>query len=379
MKSHKTFFLTVAVVTVASALWFSYKKLTDREIYIEPIAALDTGCGQGVAGAVGGLLEDGVFVLGGCNFPEKGPADGGKKQFYGNVWTLKNGENVWRERKDFVAPMAYGAIAYTTEGAAVIGGCNDAGASVAGTLYKPESDFGANAETLPDLPVAMDNFASAAIADWIFVAGGNAAGTPTNRAYVLRLDRHEDGWLALPDFPGTPRVQPCAVCVKTPRGNAFVLIGGFYVEPETKAAILPRDALVYYIDENVWEKLPALTDDVSEAGLVGAAATINPRGQIAIFGGVNANIFKNAVEGKYGKDYLRHEPEWYRFNADVLRLSVSGDETWRVIENVPETARAGATIIKLDDADYSYLYINGESMPGVRSSDVFKINFKKGY
>ncbi|MCR5183663.1 MAG: hypothetical protein K6B46_03070 [Opitutales bacterium] len=380
MKAHKLFLGTVALVALAAGTYFVHKKVTDREVIIEEIASLDTGCGQGVAGAVGGALADGgAFVLGGCNFPEAGPADGGKKHFYGSVWLLDNLKGDWRERQNFELPLAYGAAAATTAGTVIMGGCNEKGSVSKVTVYKSEEDFGANAEDLPPLPGPLDNFAAAAIDDWVFVAGGNAAGKASKSAWVLRLDRIEDGWQPLPDFPGTPRLQPAAVCVKTNRGNAFVLIGGYSVDPESKEAILPRDAVAYYVDELSWETLPALGDNVSEAGLVGAAATVNPRGQIVVLGGVNAKIFKNAVEGKYGSDYLRHEPQWYRFNGDILLLSLGKVEPWSCIDNIPQTARAGATLIKLEDRDSSYLYVNGESMPGVRSTDVLKINFKKGY
>lgn len=39
---------------------------------------------------------------------------------------------------------------------------------------------------------------------------------------------------------------------------------------------------------------------------------------LILTGGVNYSIFKKALDGKAGKDYLTHDPSWYRFNDDLL-------------------------------------------------------------
>lgn len=319
---------------------------------LPPLVVAGTSPAQGVAGAFITQTEREIIVAGGALFPEKGPADGGKKRFYDTIWSLDSANPAaWNVRAETLpVPAAYGV----SLGERRIGGENADGKLATGNL-----------------PGTLDNAAGAGN----FIAGGNFDGKPENKAFSRRAGTQE--WLALPDFPGTPRVQPVAGILKTPRGNAFALVGGFYFDAAAKKATLDRAGVIYFPETKTWEPLPPLPEDVSEAALVGACAVADGRGGMLIFGGVNAKIFKDALENP-APDYLRHDPAWYKFNADVLRLSfdADGNAHWEKLATVPATARAGASAIR--SADGSIYFICGELKPGFRSPDCvrLKIDFQ---
>ncbi len=334
---------------------------------LPPLVVEGTNPPQGVAGAF--ILKNGrgLSVAGGALFPEKGPADGGKKKFYDTIWTLDASKNAWAVRKEKLpVPAAYG-ISF---GSAWLGGENSDGKLDVACL-------GHNALTgiFPTLPATVDN--AAGVGPWI--GGGNVGGVPANKAFEFQVNSfptksHE--WKPLPDFPGAPRVQPVAGRLRTPRGDAFALVGGFYFDKATKTATLDRAGVIYYPNENKWETLPPLPESVSEAGLVGSCAVQDGEGGMLIFGGVNAKIFKDALENP-APDYLRHEPAWYKFNADVLRLSfdADGNAKWEKLATVPATARAGASAVR--GGDYSIYFVCGELKPGFRSPDCCRIKIRR--
>ena len=373
MKKRLSLFLSslaFAGVAVFSGCVAEIAPVTDvsasAEVTVTPLPPLvveGTNPEQGVAGAFVSCDGTNVYVGGGALFPEKGPAEGGKKKFYDTIWQLDfaDKESRWTAVSKMPAPMAYGVSAGNTW----IGGENDAGKSdVQHTFFKYR-----DADVVSMVfPVKIDNAAG----NFGFIGGGNIDGVPANKASRLFPHAVQE----LPDFPGTPRVQPVAGMLKTPRGWAYVLVGGFYFDKETKQATLDRAGVIYYLREKKWEMLPPLPESVSEAGLVGSCAVADGQGGLLIFGGVNAKIFKEALENP-APDYLHHESAWYKFNSDVLRLSSdkNGNVNWEKLATVPATARAGASVIEPKSGE-GFVFICGELKPGFRSPDCCLIKIK---
>lgn len=334
-----------------------------------PLAVEGTNPAQGVAGAFSSKYRNFAVVAGGALFPDKGPADGGKKVYANALWMLDmNAPTAWQVVSELPLPAAYGAVAGEHEW---VGGENSLGKL--DVRIRVGEDNAAPAPA--PFPVKIDNAAGAAG----FVAGGNVDGVPANRAFALNAS--DNLYEELAPFPGKPRVQPVAGTLKTPRGNAFALVGGFYFDKEKNEATLDRAGVIYYPSEKKWEALPPLPEELSEAGLVGSVAVPDGMGGMLIFGGVNAKIFKDALENP-APDYLRHDPAWYKFNADVLRLSfgADGNAKWEKLATVPATARAGAAAIVVSDGEareLRVLYVCGELKPGFRSPDCALIKIEK--
>lgn len=375
MKKMTSLFAALAAVLCVPALGSAAADLSVRAVApgwkvsveaLPPLVVEGTNPPQGVAGA--GIVADAraVRVFGGCNFPGKGPADGGKKVYYDAIWTLDLENPVAWERaaEKLPCPAAYGADG--------VGGENADGKL---NVIFPDGSG--------SFPVKIDN---AAGTSRCFVAGGNVDGVPANKAFVLQVNsfpRKPHEWKPLPDFPGAPRVQPVAGTLETPRGEAFALVGGFHFDAEKKRATLDRAGFVYFPREKTWEALPPLPETLSGAGLVGCAAVNDGAGGMLIFGGVNAEIFREALENP-PPDYLRRAPAWYRFNADVLRLSFGADgkAKWEKLGNVPATARAGASAAVVGarrgpaGTELDVVFVCGELKPGFRSPECVRIRIR---
>ena len=65
---------------------------------------------------------------------------------------------------------------------------------------------------------------------------------------------------------------------------------------------------------------------------------------ILVFGGTNREVFTKAVRGEYGNTYLRHVPEWYRFNRTLYVFDTQAQQ-WRVVGDYAPLARAGAALV----------------------------------
>ena len=146
----------------------------------------------------------------------------------------------------------------------------------------------------------------------------------------------------------------------------FYLIGGFQPATEREECYLPLDILCYDPVDNRWTE-----GDAAPAAFVGSAAVALNDSVCVIAGGVDAEIFRAAVnnplwqrqarlEGDHErlarlqreqKEYMKHAPGWYRFN----RRLIAG----RVVVN----DRIRLTVV------------NGESKPGIRSAGVYGIEF----
>src|SRR5688572_16833127 len=80
---------------------------------------------EGFAGMFAGVSEDQLFCMGGANFPNKRPWEGGTKKWYSNIYRLdKAGQ--WLQLADTLpAPLAYGISVSANNKIYIIGGSTD--------------------------------------------------------------------------------------------------------------------------------------------------------------------------------------------------------------------------------------------------------------
>ena len=73
---------------------------------------------KGVSAPFAGFTGSTLIVAGGCNFPDKPAAEGGKKVYYAQVYSLTPGTSStqWQEQTPLPIPVAYGASVETEEG-----------------------------------------------------------------------------------------------------------------------------------------------------------------------------------------------------------------------------------------------------------------------
>lgn len=351
---------------------------------------LQVGGQEGVAGAFAGTLDGGkkIVVAGGCNFPERPAALGGKKYFYQEIFEYQysdgNHSGSWKKKGRMPHALAYGANVTTPEGIVCMGGTDGRQATAKVFILYSGPQGKIIQEELPPLPATMDNMAATYGAGYIYAAGGNVNGRPLNAAFRLAWP---DGkrWERLPDFPGDPRLQPAAAMQNGPSGLCLYLMGGYNCDTVKGSVKVHTDGIAYDPVSNVWKPVAQVVPyGCNEPmAIVGAQAISSGCAHIVFLGGVNRNIFEKALKrqllcektnspllkGKYEKEthyYMTRQPSWYAFNDELLIYHTVTD-TWVTESKNSLLARAGASVVKCGD---EWVVIDGELKPGVRSADV---------
>ncbi len=307
---------------------------------------------RAVSGHFAGIVDGQLTTWGGCNFPDTPCADGGQKVFY---------------------PKAYGASVAVPGETIYIGGMDEKG-----------SDASVSPSNLPSLPKGLDNFAACYGTDRIFVAGGQTNGIPNRDVFALDWPDGKE-WVKLCELPDEGRLQPCMAVQNAPEGKALYIFGGYKSEELRVKSEESNNAQVYTCGLKLnlktlewqetsateWSMVNGQWSMVPQA-LVGSCCTPCGYSHILFFGGVNYDIFLSAIQGKQDSLYLRHEPSWYKFRSDVLAYHTITD-SWMTIPGDTALARAGAALTPFDGGWY---YSGGETMPGIRSDKISRIETK---
>lgn len=326
---------------------------------------------RAVSGHFAGISNGKLMTWGGCNFPDIPCADGGQKVFY---------------------PKAYGASVTVPEGTVFIGGIAPTNSpegekvtlsSSSEVSYLPSFSEESLMKELPSLPKGLDNFAACYGTNRIFVAGGQTDGVPNKDVYVLNWPDGEE-WIKLCELPDEGRLQPCMAVQNAPEGKALYVFGGYMVpspnsSPEKEAEVFAGGLKLNLMTLEWKETSPVFLQTIlsseDEEGLqaiVGSCATTCGYSHILFFGGVKYDIFLSAIQGKQDSLYLRHEPAWYKFRSDVLAYHTITD-SWTIIPGDSALARAGAALTPFEGG---WFYSGGETMPGIRSAQVSRIESK---
>ena len=342
------------------------------------VPVLELGTEQGVSAAV--MVQTGsvVYVAGGCNFPNLPAVKGGSKRYYSHI--LEWDGCKWLRAGNLRQPLAYGVAVPVKDGFICIGGQNFSGSQTAVDLYILKQGSSPVVSSLPSLPQPIDNMAGIKVGEQIFIAGGIKAGHPSNSLYTLDIKQLEKGWQLRSEFPGPPRVQP----VLTFSGNEgklkLFIWGGFAAGSESTPASVSMDGLSYDVESDRWTSLPPPLDKRGNpVSLGGGTGTVWNDSLMLFTGGVNRHVFLNALQreasfnGKKAislrRQYLSHQPEWYRFNTKLL-LYDAKNNCWQEIFDAPELARAGAAAVRYGD---ELLIFQGEIKPGVRSVKSYRV------
>ena len=327
----------------------------------------EQGFDKGVSACYCGVINGYLYIAGGCNFPDKPVAEGGKKRFYKAIYAAKlNAEGnrlEWKTVGQMPQPAAYG-VSVTYENSLIfVGGNNETGGLTTAIRLRPTAT-GMQQEALPCLPHTLDNMAGAVVGHILYVVGGNCEGVATQKVWSLDLKNTEkEGWKEEPSIPGIARVQPIAATLE---GGLLGVWGGFAPKTDSKAAQLAMNGASYNAGCGTWTALPVPTDAIGEEVFTGGSAAITTLQKgVVVVGGVNKDVFLAAIN-KLPEGYLLHEPEWYRFNSRVLCYR---DGTWTQLLQHPSVARAGCALAYWDGWVY---VVGGELKPGIRTPEIVR-------
>lgn len=357
-----------------------------NHVSFQSLPVLEASPGQGIAAPFAGTAGSGeILVAGGCNFPEMPAAKGGAKHFYDAVWHLPQGGDSWQQVGRLPVPRAYGMSVTVADGIVCIGG-TDGRAATSDVFLLSYHDGTVSTRPLPELPVALSNGCAAWDGNsYIYVAGGEADGCGLTAAWRLRYPGGQS-WEALPPLPGRGRIQPAGVVQNDATGLLFLVLGGYDTGHDGLPAFVHEGGWAYHPKSRRWTATSPIRIDGRPYALVGAAAQPSGCAHVVCFGGVDRDVFQQAIRRPERMDraraagdtatlrllrheadtYLCHPREWYRFN-DRLLVYHTVTDTWTSAGRSPLLARAGAAVVRCGG---EWVVVCGESMPGVRSADV---------
>ena len=359
--------LTISFVLIALFTAYTMAQNSNSIQRLVGFPTEEQGFDKGVSACYCGVINGYLYIAGGCNFPDKPVAEGGKKRFYKAIYAAKlNADSdrlEWKTVGQMPQPAAYG-VSVTYENSLIfVGGNNETGGLTTAIRLHPTAT-GMQQETLPSLPHALDNMDGAVVGHILYVVGGNCEGVATQKVWSLDLkNTAKQGWKEEPSIPGIARVQPIAAALA---GDLLGVWGGFAPKTDSKAAQLAMNGASYNAGCGTWTALPVPTDALGEEVFTGGATAIaTPQKGVVVVGGVNKDVFLAAIN-KLPEGYLLHEPEWYRFNSRVLCYR---DGAWTQLLQHPSVARAGCVLAYWDGWVY---VVGGELKPGIRTPEIVR-------
>lgn len=325
--------------------------------------ASEPGYSLGVSACYAAQIGDWIVVAGGCNFPTPG-----KKTYYAGIYAAPVDGDVlnWRLVGMLPEPAAYGVTVVSGDSLLFIGGNNSNHALK--SVYSVRLDgVGEHAcvKRLADLPCTVDNMAVAQCEGNVFVVGGNHDGKPSADVLALNLNAANLSWSNIGSMPGSARVQPVAAALD---GKLYVW-GGFYANGDRSE--VHTDGSCMNIATGKWTSVAAPKSvEGCEMTLAGGIAWAF-NGKIYATGGVNKDIFLDAISGRYERvkqaDYLNQPISWYRFSGNLYEYDVLSEAWVKTRFADKGLARAGAQMVVTQKGCF---YIGGELKPALRTPQI---------
>lgn len=350
----------------------------------QKVATLPPSKGQaksiGFAGPINGV-SNGVFItVGGANFPDGMPWEGGAKYYSNEIYVLKKKGNefTWLNHDQTLPePIAYCGVTSTQKGIVCVGGENDAGISKKAFILNWDTAGNkAVVQSLPDLPVPLTNVAVTNLGNTIYAAGGDEKNKSSKLFLSLDLNLKNPEWKYLPEIPFA-----LANASLIAQGTNLYLIGG-RTKSATGISELHGSTFVFDTQKNSWEKLADICDGTNPTNLSAAAGIALGNHSILMIGGDDGRTFHqietylskiSKATSETEKDELTKEKnklvvDHKGFSKKLLLYNIPSD-CWTNIGEYPFPAQVTTTAVNWDG---KIIVSNGEIRPGVRTPDVIE-------
>lgn len=322
---------------------------------------------KGTAGMLSGVSNGYIVVGGGANFPEDGPALGGAKKSYPDIYVLKpeNGQLVEVNHTTLDHEIAYGASITTDDGIYYVGGSTAEGQGNKVLLVKADDAGEITVDVVGELPFTFSDGFAALKDDVLYVGAGKMDGEATNRVFSVDLNTKETT-----ELEAVPNEATRTQCVSQLLGDdIYVFSGGDQVAY--------TDGYRYSIEENSWEQVSDVQIGEEKISLLGAGSVKLNDHSMLVIGGFNKGVYDNAVAqmaelkdealSQFKLNYFGADPSELLWNRNVLIYDTDAN-TWTSIGEVPFDAPCGEALILDGDRIYS---INGEIKPGTRTKHMY--------
>ncbi len=302
---------------------------------------------KGLAGVFSGIIEDNLILLGGANFPDKLPWEGGMKKWWTTFYSYNLIDKTWEVIPDFLShPMAYGVSIQLHDEIVCIGGCNEAACfSEVWSIIKGENGWKIN-DNWPTLPVALACGTGVLCDSKIFIFGGQTSmqnQVATSYAFMLDLNDKGSGWKVLPSWPGEPRGYAVSAALN---GKVYLFSGRNYDNAEILN--VHRDGFVYTLDTQNWELLNG------EFPFMAGTAFAFGNEEILFAGGVTK------IEPT--------SPNHPGFSNSIFHYNVRNEDL-SLLEKCPYPIPVTTNLVMQDETIY---ITSGEIRPGIRSPNVLR-------
>ncbi|MGL4677626.1 MAG: cyclically-permuted mutarotase family protein [Brevinema sp.] len=320
----------------------------------------------GVAAAYTELIGDYLVVAGGANFPYAPILEGGGKEFYQDIFVYQINPDKTLELVNIgMLPkkLSGGATVSTGEEILLIGGENSTGESA--TIYSITlNDTMPVVKEVAQLPFTWALGGAVLKERMLYLFAGRNNKIAVNKNWVFHLDNKTI--TALADLPGEARIQmPYAVL----EDDVYVFNG--------LGALTLSDNYVYNLKTDTWKKLADTTLHQKPFTVAGGAAVPLTEDALLVLGGVNKEVFDDAVtqlgvlKGEeleiFRQDYFNRSPEQFNFSRQQMVYNIK-ENTWKSVGEIPFYGGAGP--FPLVKKDSTVWLVSGEIKAGVRVPEI---------
>jgi N-acetylneuraminate epimerase len=329
--------LALSAILPAATTW--------RQLPAYPLA-------PGVAGPMAGQHKGVLISVGGANFPDLKPWEGGKKRYFDEIYVLEPGAKAWRTVGKLPIPRGYGATVSLPDGVLICGGEN-LETVFSDTLLLRWTGSTVQVSPGPTLPGPTTCAVASVLNNSVYLAGGYVAGAPKvsqNAFWQLDLGAATPQWKVLPSWTGPSR----ALAVSAALGGSFYLFSGIEIAPldgKEGPGVYLKDAHRYTPGRG-WEKLPDVPWSVIAAASP-APVSENPA-RIYVLGGVDGRQV-----GKIPRDSS--------LPGDILYFDVATNQWGHCQERWPTPV----VCIPAVQIGREWVLPTGELMAGVRTTEVW--------
>jgi N-acetylneuraminic acid mutarotase len=317
---------------------------------------------EGFAGMYAGVSGGALICMGGANFPDRMPWEGGKKVWYDRIYILEKGASSWKVASEKLPrPMAYG-VSVTYNDRIILAGGSDATRHYSDVFSLVYKDGKIHFDSLAQLPFPLANMTGTLTGDHLMIAGGHssAEALPLNSFLALDLSARLKGqkWVSLSPWPGAARMQAVSASLQ----NEFFLFSGIDLVDKgngERDRIILKDAYKFTpgrmdFSKGNWIKLSDMPR--------GVAAGASPAPTF----GSHHILFPGGLDGKTAQ---HKDPSTFPgFVTDLSVYDVKTDKWLNFGELPANSTRVTLPAAKWDD---KWAIINGEVGPGKRSPKVF--------
>ena len=320
----------------------------------------------GVSGAFSGFIGDKLIIAGGANFPYAPVIEGGAKEFYHDIFVFDiNSDNTLSHVGSGQLPkkLATGHTVSVGDSLYFIGGENKDGDSA--TIYS--ITLNENTPLVTEVATLPFTFAAGAAVvkdNVLYLAGGRQNKKSSNKLHTFNLNTKES--ISLADIPGEPRVQMPYLLAN----NKFYIFNGL-------GSLTLVDSYAYDLDNNTWSALANSSLENIPYTVGGGAAVPLSADEILILGGVNKQVFDDAITQlgslkgaeleAFRQDYFNRSPEQFNFSTNQMVYNTTKNQ-WYSVGTIPFYGGAGPFPVLVKDG--MVWHVSGEIKAGVRTPEV---------